>query len=88
LKELGQLPLAYLSATTHGLTEEAAQLSSELEQKNLLIPDTNPNAHPLDPPKPINPLVDNWPQLSVSSGPFDAQLLASAGPNIKSWTLL
>ena len=76
MKELGQLPLAYLSATTNGLQEEAAQLGAELEQKHISIPDTNPNAQPLVPPKPINPLVENWPQLTVSTGPFDAQLLA------------
>ncbi|KAF7633499.1 Coatomer subunit alpha [Meloidogyne graminicola] len=78
LRELGQLPLAYLSATTHGLTEEASQLSQELENKNIPIPDSNPNAQPFIPPKPLYPLTENWPQLTVSVGPFDAQLLSNA----------
>uniref|UniRef100_A0A914GUL9 Coatomer subunit alpha n=1 Tax=Globodera rostochiensis TaxID=31243 RepID=A0A914GUL9_GLORO len=77
LKELGQLPLAYLSSVTHSLDDEAEQLRAELEQRQISAPDTNPNAAPLMPMAPLNPLVDNWPQLTVSSGPFDAQLLAA-----------
>uniref|UniRef100_A0A915NNF0 Coatomer subunit alpha n=1 Tax=Meloidogyne floridensis TaxID=298350 RepID=A0A915NNF0_9BILA len=77
-KELGQISLAYLSATTHGLTEEASQLTLELENKNIPVPDANPNAKPFVPPKPLYPLTENWPQLTVSVGPFDTQLLSNA----------
>nr|CAD2134561.1 unnamed protein product [Meloidogyne enterolobii] len=77
LRELGQISLAYLSATTHGLTEEASQLTLELENKNIPVPDANPNAKPFVPPKPLYPLTENWPQLTVSVGPFDTQLLSN-----------
>lgn len=70
--------MAYLSATTHGLTEEASQLTLELENKNIPVPDANPNAKPFVPPKPLYPLTENWPQLTVSVGPFDTQLLSNA----------
>ncbi|KAL3074516.1 hypothetical protein niasHS_015346 [Heterodera schachtii] len=78
LKELGQLPLAYLSSVTHSLDEDAEQLRAELEQRQIAVPETNTSATPLLPMTPLNPLVENWPQLTVSTGPFDAQQLLAA----------
>uniref|UniRef100_A0A914GSP6 Coatomer WD associated region domain-containing protein n=1 Tax=Globodera rostochiensis TaxID=31243 RepID=A0A914GSP6_GLORO len=66
LKELGQLSLAYLSSVTHSLDDEAEQLRAELEQRQISVPETNPNAAPLTPMAPLNPLVDNWPRLSTN----------------------
>ena len=38
LQEAGHLPLAYLTAATHGLAEQAESLAAQLEQANLPLP--------------------------------------------------
>lgn len=41
------------------------------------MPETEQNAVYLAPPPPIQLTDENWPQLSMSVGPFDAQILAA-----------
>lgn len=53
LKNTGQTSLAYLTAATHGHSEEAELLKAELESKNQQIPPVDPNARLLIPPAPI-----------------------------------
>ncbi|CAD5208962.1 unnamed protein product [Bursaphelenchus xylophilus] len=77
LSDVGQTSLAYLSAATHGYDEEAARLKVELEAKEQPLPQVDPNARLLAPPPPIQKMDENWPQLSIAAGPFDAQILAS-----------
>jgi len=79
LKEAGQISMAYLTAATHGLTDEAEKLKTELESKEQPIPQVDPNARLLAPPPPIRQLTENWPLLTISKGPFDASLIAPAG---------
>lgn len=65
LKASNQLSLAYLTAATHGMTEEAEQLKGEIgnDQK---LPDVDPNAKFLKPPPPIQQAETNWPLLTVT----------------------
>jgi hypothetical protein len=68
--------LAYLTALSHNLLEEAESLKTELVAKNIDIPTpATSSSAPIIPPSPIQPLTENWPQLAVPVGPFDSQLL-------------
>lgn len=71
LQGAGQLQLAYITAKTHGLEEEAAALAAELGEKLPQLPaDLESKAQLLFPPTPI--LRDNnWPLLEVRKGFFD-----------------
>lgn len=71
--------MAYLTAATHGLTDEAEKLKAELESKEQNVPEVDPNARLLAPPPPISQLTENWPLLTISKGPFDASLIAPTG---------
>ena len=59
--------LAYLTAATHGLEEEAEQLASSFAEGEKL-PEVDPNAKLLQPPVPIAQQESNWPLLHVSKG--------------------
>lgn len=77
LKSVNQPSLAYLTAATHGLDEDARQLRDELESRGQTVPPIDPNARLLVPPPPIQQMTENWPLLMVSRGPFDAQLVGA-----------
>lgn len=68
LKESGQLALAYLTAATHGLREETAELGAELGDAAPALPPGGGQL--LMPPTPIMK-EDNWPLLTVSKGFFE-----------------
>ncbi|KAI8815873.1 coatomer WD associated region-domain-containing protein [Fimicolochytrium jonesii] len=72
LKDVGQLPLAYLAAKTHGLTDEAASIlaAAGLESE----PDIPRGGQLLKVPTPLL-RQGNWPQLAVSKGFFEQGLL-------------
>nr|KAF6396473.1 COPI coat complex subunit alpha [Rousettus aegyptiacus] len=78
LKNCGQKSLAYLTAATHGLDEEAESLKETFDPEKEIIPDIDPNAKLLQPPAPIMPLDTNWPLLTVSKGFFEGSI-ASKG---------
>ncbi|KAJ3074096.1 hypothetical protein HDU98_012124 [Podochytrium sp. JEL0797] len=70
LKEVGQSPLAYLAAKTHGLEEEAAAIlaASGLEH----APSISGTGELLKPPAPILKQSDlNWPQLTIARSFFE-----------------
>ena len=71
LKESGQLSLAYATALSNGMKEQAQEIADNIENKELLkeaIP--APDAMKMTPPRPI--LHDgNWPLLTVSKGFFE-----------------
>lgn len=72
LEEVGQLTIAYITARTHNLEEQATDLASKLEQAGQKIPPINESAQLLLPPIPIMRLHEtNWPLLTVSKGYFD-----------------
>uniref|UniRef100_A0A8C8UAB5 Coatomer subunit alpha n=1 Tax=Peromyscus maniculatus bairdii TaxID=230844 RepID=A0A8C8UAB5_PERMB len=78
LKNCGQKSLAYLTAATHGLDEEAESLKETFDPEKETIPDIDPNAKLLQPPAPIMPLDTNWPLRTVSKGFFEGSI-ASKG---------
>jgi coatomer protein complex subunit alpha (xenin) len=84
LKAVNQPSLAYLTAATHGLKDEAAALAEDLHNRNQTLPPVDPNARLLVPPPPIQQCEDNWPQLTVSRGPFESQLGGGAATTTKS----
>ncbi|KAL1131457.1 hypothetical protein AAG570_011074 [Ranatra chinensis] len=75
LKTCGQTSLAYLTAATHGLTEEADQLKDQCERQLTV----EPNATLLKPPVPIMQTESNWPLLTISKGFFEGAMLSSSG---------
>lgn len=79
LKNCGQLSLAYLTAATHGLQEQAEQLENVITQEGNELPVVNPNATLLQPPVPIQPVESNWPLLTVSKGFFEGAMITRAG---------
>jgi coatomer protein complex subunit alpha (xenin) len=64
LEGTGQIPLAYLTAKTHGLDEEADRLHELLVGMEAPIPDVPETAALLQPPTPIL-RAENWPLLAV-----------------------
>uniref|UniRef100_H2YWH8 Uncharacterized protein n=1 Tax=Ciona savignyi TaxID=51511 RepID=H2YWH8_CIOSA len=73
LRGCGQKSLAYLTAKTHGLDEEASQLEDEDSPS---IPE---NAVLLQPPPPIQQCEENWPLLTVSKGFFQESRVGKGG---------
>nr|CAD7196149.1 unnamed protein product [Timema douglasi] len=76
LKSCDQNSLAYLTAATHGLTEEAEELRSHFDPEKDNLPNVNPNASLLKPPVPILQAETNWPLLTVSKGFFEGAMSA------------
>uniref|UniRef100_A0AAV2JNM2 Coatomer subunit alpha n=1 Tax=Knipowitschia caucasica TaxID=637954 RepID=A0AAV2JNM2_KNICA len=76
LKNCGQKSLAYLTAATHGLDEEAEALKETFDPEKETIPEVDPKAELLQPSPPINPLDTNWPLLTVSKGFFEGAIAA------------
>lgn len=73
-EDVGQLGLAYVTAATHGLTEEAQALADKLTAQGIEIPEV-PAEEDTQLLLPLPPLVRehemNWPLLTVTTGYFD-----------------
>ncbi|KAJ1897459.1 hypothetical protein LPJ66_003348 [Kickxella alabastrina] len=76
LRESGQLSLAYLTAKTHGLVDEAEsiRIAAGIEEEDIVgVPSTGQGTL-LYPATPIVPAPElDWPQLHVSKGIFDGK---------------
>jgi coatomer protein complex subunit alpha (xenin) len=70
LKSSNQKSLAYLTAATHGMAEEAEQIKGTFDESDR-VPEVHPQATWLQPPCPIQLQTDNWPLLTMASGFFD-----------------
>ena len=85
LEESGQLPLAYATAKTHGIEEDATRIAEKLTEsigedvnlKAMLLADGGLEAKLMLPPKPLVRCDDNWPLLTVSKGFFEGNLAAA-----------
>ncbi|XP_062209518.1 coatomer subunit alpha-3-like [Phragmites australis] len=75
LENAGQLPLAYVTAATHGLIEIAERLVAELGENAPSLPEGKASSL-LIPPAPLTSCGD-WPLLKVMRGIFDAGLDAT-----------
>ncbi len=65
LELTGQLSLAYLTASTHGLEADAQRIRTHLEAAGVPIPLPAPSASLLQPPTAIFRGGENWPLLAV-----------------------
>lgn len=83
LHNCGQDSLAYLTATTHGLDEEAESIKASLPEDTKL-PEVLPGASLLMPPPPIMQTETNWPLLTVSKGFFEGikAVRGGTGPGV------
>lgn len=72
LENAGHLPLAYVTAATHGLTEISERLAAELGDKVPSLPEGKTRSL-LMPPAPLTSSGD-WPLLRVMRGVFEGGL--------------
>lgn len=84
LKNCGQNSLAYLTAATHGLEEEAEELKKSCDGN---LPQVPENARLLKPPIPIAQAEANWPLLTVSKGFFEGAMLGKGSSALASTVL-
>lgn len=75
IQNCGQMSLAYLTAATHGLTEETEELKETFSEKDE-VPSVDPNATLLQPRPPAVQCDQNWPLLTVSRGFFEGAMAA------------
>lgn len=78
LEASGHYPLAYLTAKTHGLEEDAVRLEETLTESGVAVPSIEGTGELLTPPTPIL-RDDNWPLLTVSKGFFEGVLSGEVG---------
>uniref|UniRef100_A0A646QF04 Coatomer subunit alpha n=1 Tax=Hemiscolopendra marginata TaxID=943146 RepID=A0A646QF04_9MYRI len=74
LKNCGQTSLAYLTAATHNVTEEAEALKSTLDPDKIDRLIIDPDAKLLQPLPPAMQCETNWPLLTVSKGFFEGAI--------------
>jgi len=74
----GQLSLAYLTAASHGLTEDAERLQAFIEAAGSPLPAVIKKAGLLPPPTPIF-RGENWPLLQVGKSALSDVAAASVG---------
>jgi coatomer protein complex subunit alpha (xenin) len=66
LQGCGQLSLAYLTAATHGLNEEAQLIGEHMDEDQVSKVKPRPSARLLRPSPPLIQSESNWPLLTVS----------------------
>ena len=74
LEQCGQRSLAYLTARTHALDDEADRICESLFTDDSPAPEASEDAKLFLPPVPIAQQESNWPLLSVSKGFFDTAI--------------
>lgn len=79
LRSAGQGPLAYLTAATHGLQEQAAAVAADLGAEDDHLPAPPQDSRLLLPPEPVCADQGNWPLLTISRGFFDSAPAGTAG---------
>jgi coatomer subunit alpha len=76
LKNCNQKSLAYLTAASHGLIDEANEMAVQIASEGKELPEVNPNAKLFKGPLPLQQAENNWPLLTVSRGFFEGQQLS------------
>ncbi|KAJ3344084.1 hypothetical protein HDU93_003247 [Gonapodya sp. JEL0774] len=86
LREVGQLPLAYLAARTHGLEDEANLVLQSATITPEAVAHISASGSLLKPPTPVYRQHDNnWPLLAISKSIFESALASddrSLGPKM------
>ncbi|XP_053672678.1 coatomer subunit alpha [Anopheles nili] len=82
LKNCKQTSLAYLTAKTHGLVEEADQMAEEFSAEGKDLPQVSEDAKFLRPPVPIQQAESNWPLLTVSKGFFEGTMMSRGATTV------
>lgn len=77
LKSANLLSLAYLTAATHNMEEEANNLAPLITEKGKPLPQISTNAKFIVPPPPIQQAESNWPLLTVSRSFFESTVMAN-----------
>jgi coatomer subunit alpha len=79
LESSGQTALAYATAATHGLTDDAERLRGYLESAGLPVPDLplSSSATTMLPPTPIYRSSTNWPTVAIARAAFDPAAVAA-----------
>ncbi|EGD72417.1 COP1 protein [Salpingoeca rosetta] len=72
LQSVGQGPLAYLTAATHGYDDKATEIAQTLGMEEDQLPPVHPDSKALLPPEPVCENQTNWPLLTISKGFFDS----------------
>ena len=70
LEEVGQLALAYVTAGTAGLDDEAEKLRKRIEDAGGIVPPLPTNALLMMPPVPVLQNQQNWPEVEVEQDVF------------------
>jgi coatomer protein complex subunit alpha (xenin) len=78
LEQCGQKSLAYLTAKTHSLDEEADRIAEAAFSVDVDAPSVDPSAVLLKPPVPIAQQESNWPLLTISKGFFEGAIASRA----------
>lgn len=78
LEQAGQLSLAYICATIHGLQDHAQRLQQLLEQAGAPLPALPASPALLAPPPPLLQNA-NWPRLTVAKSFFEGALAHADG---------
>ncbi|KAM3414072.1 Coatomer subunit alpha [Cercospora zeina] len=79
LKEVDQYPLAYVTAKSHGLEDEAQAIleASGLSEEEIQLPALG---KPISPPKAVTPTFQvNWPTKPTATNAFEKALTADDG---------
>ncbi|KAF2213671.1 hypothetical protein CERZMDRAFT_38786 [Cercospora zeae-maydis SCOH1-5] len=79
LKEVDQYPLAYVTAKSHGLEDEAQSIleASGLSEEEIQLPALG---KPISPPKAVTPTFQaNWPTKPTATNAFEKALTAEDG---------
>jgi len=91
LLEQGQYQLAYMTAITHGLSEQANAIKERLQREHekehagkeeippLVLPEPIPDAKLFVPPVALTQDKSNWPLTRVPRGPFDMAISDTPG---------
>ena len=72
LEEVGQYALAYVTAATNGLEEDAQRLSKVLADSGATVPTLPTNPQLMMPPTPVQSAVQqpNWPEVEIERDVF------------------
>jgi len=68
------MSLAYLTAKTHSLEEEAEAIKASVDTEKVNLPEPSPMAVLLRPPIPVSQAETNWPLLTVSKSFFEGAM--------------